>query len=270
MTLTDVSIPNVYNLSDPSTTKSLTYSEYGGELFNFASDEILSNTTQYITNLYNWKLNSRVNGFESELSAWKYKTSIPEQDLDKVSLFGDIKLTNWKYDSLRLASKAVPFAVIENKTRTEKIADTLQKFIKIISDQGILKKKFWLQSNTSTYNLQMNKTDFDNYKKNNNTFGDTFDYLSSKLHKLALSKNIINNNDYFDLFKNDYSLETKTFQSKILNEYIVNNKFQYKTSEKWQTSIYLNINGTECFIDFYNKYTYSVERVQDDNVWPIA
>lgn len=96
-----------------------------------------------------------------------------------MSLFGDINLTDWKYEDLRLTSALVPFAVIENQTREQKIADTLQKYIDILSDEVILKNKYWY-TDDSGFNLQINKTDFYKFKNNNSTFGDVLDYLSSK------------------------------------------------------------------------------------------
>lgn len=137
---------NNFNIPNPdvkSTTKSLVSIGSGGSFFVYSGTHVLSTSSQDITEKYNYYVNPRVQKFTNDLNAWSNKNLIPEQDLDKVSLFGDINLTNWKYEDLRLTSVLVPFAVIENQTRTEKIADTLKKYIDILSDEGILKNKYW-------------------------------------------------------------------------------------------------------------------------------
>ncbi|WP_342277129.1 hypothetical protein [Spiroplasma endosymbiont of Nebria brevicollis] len=172
VTITDVSIPSIWRES----TISLFFTKFTVPL---------STTTEYITTLYKDEENKRVLWFTN---AWNYKNLILDNDLDKVTLFGNITLTNWKYDDLRLMSKALPFAVIENETRAIKLADILQKFISIVSDKGILMNKFWATNNPDTINLKMNRSDFDNYKTTNKTFGDTIDYLHSNMKRLALDR----------------------------------------------------------------------------------
>ncbi|WP_342277054.1 hypothetical protein [Spiroplasma endosymbiont of Nebria brevicollis] len=210
--------------------------------------------------MYNIKYNLQAGKFTDELNAWSHKNLISNDDLDKVTLFGDITLTNWKYDDLRLISKPLPFAVIENETRTTKLADTLQKFISIVLDKGILMNKFWTTNNPDTINLKMNNSDFDNYK--NKTFYDTINYLDSNIKTLALNENAIKTNDYFNL----KGLNTETFEQKILNEHFTKNKYQISIDKKAHDIVYLNINGINCIIPLSGN-TYSVEQGENDNVW---
>ncbi|WP_342277116.1 hypothetical protein [Spiroplasma endosymbiont of Nebria brevicollis] len=137
--------------------------------------------------------------FERYLDSWQSKSLIPAQDLSSVSLTSEYKINAWSYDNLTLLPITIPTVIVENQSRIKKIDDVADKYATIFMNNGTLSRKLFIADNGS-FRLTMNKTEFENYKNNNNTFGDVISYANDKIKKLAINENVLTTNDFFQTY----------------------------------------------------------------------